>query len=121
MKKGRWQASVGFGCVMGMCRLHGIRLKASLEMAVIQIRKPRAEIRKKSEIRSPKSEPGGAAKLFPTFGFHASSRLAGFRTSDFEIRTSPAPSLGSGLKAGCSISLVANEQRQFPGSAGNNG
>ena len=91
---------------MGICRLHGIRLQASLEMAVIQIRKPRAEIRKKSEIRSPKSEPGGAAKLFPTFGFHASSRLAGLRTSDFEIRTSPAPSLGSGLKAGCSISLV---------------
>jgi hypothetical protein len=28
--------------------------------------------------------------------------------------------LGSGLKAVCSISLVANEQRQFPGSAGKN-
>jgi hypothetical protein len=32
-----------------------------------------------------------------------------------------APSLGSGLKAVCSVSLVANEQRQFPGSAGNIG
>jgi hypothetical protein len=29
--------------------------------------------------------------------------------------------LGSGLKAVCSISLVANEQRQFPSSAGKNG
>jgi hypothetical protein len=32
-----------------------------------------------------------------------------------------APALGSGLKAVCSISLVADEQRQFPGRAGNIG
>jgi hypothetical protein len=70
-----------------------ISFQASLEMAAAQIRKPRAEIRpaatarqrgeKKSEIRTPSQHVLSGCGRLSDFGFRVSSRLAGFRLSDF--------------------------------------